>query len=59
MGDWKIFMINFENCEKMIFYGVPPYGIPEIQAEHIDERDMMPDDYCSVGYRAEDTHDPR
>lgn len=22
------------------------------------ERDMMPDDYCSVGYRAEDTHDP-
>lgn len=23
------------------------------------ERDMMPDDYCSAGYRAEDTHDPR
>ena len=22
-------------------------------------RDMMPDDYCSVGYRAEDAHDPR
>lgn len=23
-------MLNFENCEKSIFAGVPPYGIPEI-----------------------------
>lgn len=28
-------MLNFENCDKMIFSGAPPYGIPEIQAENM------------------------
>lgn len=33
-------MLNFENLDRMRFAGVPPYGIPEIQPEHIDVRHL-------------------
>ena len=33
-------MLNFENCDKMIFVGAPPYGIPEIQPENINIRHL-------------------
>lgn len=29
-------MLNFENCDKAVFDGVPPYGIPEIRAENVE-----------------------
>lgn len=33
-------MLNFENLDKTVFAGIPPYGIPEIQSEHIDIRHL-------------------
>ena len=33
-------MLNFENLDRMRFAGVPPFGIPEIQPEHIDVRHL-------------------
>lgn len=32
----RTYLLNFENCEKMIFKGVPPYDIPKIKPEKID-----------------------
>ena len=40
LKDFKKIMLNFENCDKMRFPGVPPYGIPEIAPEHIDVRHL-------------------
>lgn len=33
-------MLNFENLDKVRFAGMPPYGIPEIQPEHINIRHL-------------------
>lgn len=33
-------MLNSRNLDRMRFAGVPPYGIPEIQPEHIDIRHL-------------------
>lgn len=43
-------MTNFENCEKMMFAGIPPYGIPEIQPEHINIRhiEWIPFNYAKT-----------
>ena len=43
-------MLNFENLNKMIFPGVFPYGIPEIQPEHIDIRrlEWIPFNYAKT-----------
>ena len=43
-------MLNFENCEKMMFAGVPPYGIPEIHPECIDIRhiEWIPFNYAKT-----------
>ena len=43
-------MLNFENLNKMIFLGVFPYGIPEIQPEHVDIRrlEWIPFNYAKT-----------
>jgi len=42
-------MLNFENCDKLIFPGVRPYDIPAIEAEkdlRIDKLDWIPFNYA-------------
>lgn len=43
-------MLNFENLDKTVFAGIPPYGIPEIQSEHIDIRHLewIPFNYTNL-----------
>ena len=43
-------MLNFENCNKAIFSGVPPYGIPQIIPENIKIRELewIPFNYANT-----------
>ena len=43
-------MLNFENCNKAIFSGVPPYGIPQIIPENIkiSELEWIPFNYANT-----------
>lgn len=44
-------MLNFENCDKMLFHGVGPYEIPEIQPETdlmIDKLEWIPFNYAKT-----------
>lgn len=49
-------MLNFENCDKMLFHGVGPYGIPVIQPEtglQIDELEWIPFNYAKTAKNRE------
>lgn len=44
-------MLNFENCDKMIFQGIGPYNIPQIMPEtglHIDKLEWIPFNYAKT-----------